>query len=69
MSRFLNKYRDEVIPALTKQFGYKTEMQVPRITKITLNMGVGDAVNDKKLVDHAVEDLIPYGDPRPYEKE
>lgn len=43
MSRFLNKYRDEVIPALTKQFGYKTEMQVPRITKITLNMGVGDA--------------------------
>ena len=57
MSRFLNKYRDEVIPALTKQFGYKTEMQVPRITKITLNMGVGDAVNDKKLVDHAVEDL------------
>ena len=65
MSRFLNKYRDEVIPALTKQFGYKTEMQVPRITKITLNMGVGDAVNDKKLVDHAVEDLTKISGQKP----
>ena len=62
---FLNKYRDEVIPALTKQFGYKTEMQVPRITKITLNMGVGDAVNDKKLVDHAVEDLTKISGQKP----
>ena len=45
--------------------GYKTEMQVPRITKITLNMGVGDAVNDKKLVDHAVEDLTKISGQKP----
>ena len=57
MSRFQKKYLEEVVPALTKEFGYKTTMEVPRITKITLNMGVGDAVTDKKLVDHAVEDL------------
>ena len=65
MSRFFNKYRDEVVPALTKQFGYKTEMQVPRITKITLNMGVGEAVNDKKLIDHAVSDLTKIAGQKP----
>ena len=47
MSRFQKKYLEEVVPALTKEFGYKTTMEVPRITKITLNMGVGDAVTDK----------------------
>ena len=50
---------------MTKEFGYKTTMEVPRITKITLNMGVGDAVTDKKLVDHAVEDLTKISGQKP----
>jgi large subunit ribosomal protein L5 len=50
-------YKDNVVPALMKQFGYKTRMQVPRITKITLNMGVGEAVADKKIMDNAVGDM------------
>lgn len=65
MSRFQKKYLEEVVPALTKEFGYKTTMEVPRITKITLNMGVGDAVTDKKLVDHAVEDLTKISGQKP----
>ena len=50
MSRFSSLYHDTIVPELMKKFGYKTVMQVPRITKITLNMGVGEAVNDKKLL-------------------
>jgi large subunit ribosomal protein L5 len=50
-------YRENVVPALMKQFGYKTSMQVPRVTKITLNMGVGEAVADKKILDNASADL------------
>jgi large subunit ribosomal protein L5 len=50
-------YEQTVVPALMKQFGYKTKMQVPRIDKITLNMGVGEAVADKKILDNAVADL------------
>ena len=46
-------YRETVVPALMKQFGYKTKMQVPRIEKITLNMGVGEAVADKKILENA----------------
>ena len=65
MSRFLKQYHDEVVPALTKQFGYKTVMEVPRITKITLNMGIGDAVSDKKLIDHAVEDMTKIAGQKP----
>ena len=65
MSRFQKKYLEEVVPALTKEFGYKTTLEVPRITKITLNMGVGDAVTDKKLVDHAVEDLTKISGQKP----
>lgn len=57
MSRFQTLYHETIVPELIKKFGYKTVMQVPRITKITLNMGVGEAVNDKKLVDNAVGDL------------
>ena len=57
MARMKDFYKAEVAPALMKKFGYKTTMQVPRITKITLNMGVGEAVNDKKLVDAAVGDM------------
>jgi large subunit ribosomal protein L5 len=51
------QYRDAIVPALMKQFGYKTSMQVPRIKKITLNMGVGEAVADKKVLDHASGDM------------
>jgi large subunit ribosomal protein L5 len=51
------QYRDAIVPALMKQFGYKTKMQVPRIKKITLNMGVGEAVADKKVLDHASGDM------------
>ncbi len=47
MSRFQKKYLEEVVPALTKEFGYKTTMEVPRITKITLNMGVGEACRSR----------------------
>jgi len=50
-------YRETIVPALMKQFGYKTSMQVPRITKITLNMGVGEAVADKKILENAQGDL------------
>jgi len=50
-------YQEEVVGKLKKQFGYKNIMQVPRIKKITLNMGVGEAVADKKVMTHAVEDL------------
>ena len=52
-----SKYREEIIPALMKDFGYKSVMQVPRLEKIVLNQGVGAAVADKKLVDIAQEEL------------
>ena len=50
-------YKDEVVPKLMKQFGYENIMQVPRLSKITLNMGVGEAVADKKVMEHAVGDM------------
>ena len=56
---------DTIVPELMKKFGYKTTMQVPRITKITLNMGVGEAVNDKKLVDAAVGDMTKIAGQKP----
>ena len=51
------QYQESIVPALMKQFGYKTKMQVPRVTKITLNMGVGEAVADKKILENAGGDL------------
>jgi large subunit ribosomal protein L5 len=57
MARLKELYRKEVVPALTKQFGYKSTMQVPRISKIVLNMGVGEAIADKKILDNAVGDM------------
>jgi len=57
MARLKEVYNKEIAPALTKQFGYKSPMEVPRITKITLNMGVGDATGDKKILDNAVSDM------------
>lgn len=65
MSRFHTLYNDVVVPELTKKFGYKTIMQVPRITKITLNIGVGEAVNDKKMVDNAVADMTKIAGQKP----
>jgi large subunit ribosomal protein L5 len=58
-------YQQNVVPALMKQFGYKTVMQVPRVTKITLNMGVGEAVADKKILDNAAGDLQKIAGQRP----
>ena len=57
MSRLQKHYKENVIKQLSEQFGYKTIMQVPRITKITLNMGLGEAVIDKKIIDNAVSDM------------
>ncbi len=65
MSRFQKKYQEEVVPALTKQFGYKTIMEVPRLSKITLNMGVGEAKADKKLLEHAVSDMTKISGQKP----
>ena len=56
-ARLKMHYETSVVPALMKQFGYKTKMQVPRIAKITLNMGVGEAVADKKVLEHAASDM------------
>ena len=55
--RLLNKYRDEVVPALMKKFGYKTVMQCPRLVKICLNQGVKGSVSDKKMIDDAVNEM------------
>jgi large subunit ribosomal protein L5 len=57
MPRLQTLYRNTVVKQLMKQFGYKSAMQVPRISKITLNMGVGEAVADKKIMDNAVADM------------
>src|SRR3954468_22831941 len=55
--RLKNKYKDEVVPALMKRFGYKSIMQAPRLEKIAINRGVNGAVNDKKLIDIALDEL------------
>jgi large subunit ribosomal protein L5 len=65
MSRFQDHYRTKVAPELTEKFGYKSPMQVPRITKITLNMGVGEAVADKKVMENAVGDLTKIAGQKP----
>jgi large subunit ribosomal protein L5 len=57
MSRLQEYYKETVVPQLREQFGYANVMQVPRLTKITLNMGVGEAVGDKKVMDRAVGDM------------
>jgi large subunit ribosomal protein L5 len=65
MARLKEVYRKEVVPALTKQFGYKSSMQVPRISKIVLNMGVGEAIADKKILDNAVGDMTKLAGQKP----
>ena len=57
MARLKEVYKEQVIPSLVEEFGYQNPMQVPKITKVTLNMGVGEAINDKKLIDAAFADM------------
>jgi large subunit ribosomal protein L5 len=57
MATLKQHYKTEVVPKLMQEFGYSSIMQVPKITKITLNMGVGEAVGDKKILDNAINDL------------
>jgi large subunit ribosomal protein L5 len=65
MARLQEFYRDKVVPDLVTKFGYKSSMQAPRITKITLNMGFSEAVSDKKVMDHAVSDLTKIAGQKP----
>ena len=65
MARLQQHYREKVVPELTAKFGYKSPMQVPRLTKITLNMGVSEAVADKKVMDIAVGDLTKIAGQKP----
>ncbi len=65
MARLKQFYRESVVGQLTEQFGYKSPMQVPRISKITLNMGLGEAVADKKVVENAVADMATISGQKP----
>jgi large subunit ribosomal protein L5 len=65
MARLQTQYREKIVPGLIEKFGYKSVMEVPRITKITLNMGVSEAVADKKVMDHAVGDLTKIAGQKP----
>ena len=65
MARLLDFYKNTVVQELTQKFGYKSTMEVPRITKITLNMGVGEAVADKKVLEFAVGDMTKIAGQKP----
>ena len=65
MAKLHDFYKDTVVSDLQKQFGYKSVMQVPRIEKITLNMGVGEAISDKKVLEHATNDLTAISGQKP----
>lgn len=65
MTKLYEQYRNEIAPALMQQFGYASPMQVPKLEKITLNMGLGDAVGDKKIIDAAVGDMALITGQRP----
>lgn len=65
MARLKDFYKETVLPELTEKFSYKSVMEVPRIRKITLNMGVGEAVGDKKVLDHAVADMTSIAGQKP----
>jgi large subunit ribosomal protein L5 len=65
MARLQDYYRDTVVKQLTEQFGYKNVMEVPRLTKITLNMGVGEAVGDRKVIENAVADMAKIAGQKP----
>ena len=65
MDRLQEKYQNEVCKAMTEKFGYKNVMQLPKIEKVIINMGVGEAVNDKKMVDNAVADMTKIAGQKP----
>lgn len=65
MAELAKVYKEKVVPKLTERFGYKCAMEVPRILKITLNMGVGEAVADKKIIQHAVDDMARISGQKP----
>ncbi|MCX7116686.1 MAG: 50S ribosomal protein L5 [Legionellales bacterium] len=65
MARLREIYRKEIVPMMMKRFGYESIMQVPRLQKITLNMGVGEAVSDKKVMNFALEDLTRISGQKP----
>ena len=65
MSTYQKKYQEEIIKQMIKQFGYKNVMEVPKITKITLNMGLGEALNDKKIITAAVQDMTTISGQKP----
>jgi large subunit ribosomal protein L5 len=65
MTRLEDRYLKEIAPALMKQFGYRNKLQVPRLVKITLNMGLGDATQNPKLMDGAVEEMSTITGQRP----
>ncbi len=65
MARLQEYYKETVVKQLTDEFSYKSAMEVPRITKITLNMGVGDAVADKKVMEHALADMTKIAGQKP----
>ncbi len=65
MARLLDYYNSTVVAQLTEKFGYKSSMEVPRITKVTLNMGVGEAVADKKVLESAIGDLTKIAGQKP----
>ena len=65
MARLKQFYTESVVPELRKQFGYSNPLEIPRITKITLNMGVGEAVADRKVMEHAVEDMTRIAGQKP----
>ena len=64
-ARLAAHYKDKVVPELMQKFGYKTVMQVPRLKKITINMGVGETTTDKKILDHAVADMTKIAGQKP----
>lgn len=65
MARLQTEYKEKIVDQLMKEFGYKSVMEVPRITKITLNMGVGEAIADKKVLEHATGDMIKIAGQKP----
>jgi large subunit ribosomal protein L5 len=65
MVRMQSIYREKIVPELTAKFGYKSIMEVPRLTKITLNMGLSEAVADKKIIEHAVGDMTKIAGQKP----
>jgi len=65
MTRMQDFYKETVVKELAEQFGYKNPMEIPKITKITLNMGLGEAVSDKKIVEHAVADMAKIAGQKP----